>query len=125
MAIAAFRVRQRRKDYQELVTRVRSEIEQSLSSLRTAEEQVAFYRREAIPIAEANEAGGRSVFMAGAQSILVLLEAQRSLIARRRGYVATRGDYAAAYVELERVVGGRLPFSTSSRPALLREKIDD
>lgn len=109
IAVAATRVRQRRKDFQELTVRVQSEIEQSLSALDTARQQVDFYTREAIPIAEANEAGSRSVFTAGAQNILVLLEAQRSLIARRRAHVVALGDAAIALVELERVVGGRLP----------------
>ncbi len=121
IATAAFRVRQRRREYQELLTRVRSEIEQSLSAFRTAREQFEFYRREAIPIAEANVAGSRTVFTAGAQSILVLLEAQRSLIARRRACVVTQGDCAAACVELERVVGGRLPHAPATQPEQAHE----
>lgn len=109
VAIAANRVRQRRKDFQELLILAQSEIEQSLSALRTAREQFEFYRQQAIPIAEANEAGSRNVFKAGAQSILVLLQSQQSLINRRRALVVAQGDYATAYVELERVLGGRLP----------------
>lgn len=109
VTIAASRVRQQRKDLQELFIRVQSEIAQALSALRTAEEQVQFFKREAIPIAESNEAASRSVFTAGEQNVLVLLEAQRSLLARRRALVLALGEYAAARVELERVVGGRLP----------------
>ena len=116
IAMAASRVRQRRKDLEGLSIQVQSEIEQSLSASRSAAQEVEFYRREAIPIAEANEAGSRTVFTTGAQTILVLLEAQRSLVARRRGYVLVLGDYAAALVELERAVGGRFP-STSTAPA--------
>lgn len=117
IAISASHVRQRRKDLQELTIRVQSEIAQALSTLRMAEERVQFFKREAIPIAESNEAASRTVFTAGEQNVLVLLEAQRSLLARRRALVQTLGEYAAARVELERVVGGRLtPAAPTTAP---------
>ncbi len=115
IAIAASRVRQRRKDLEALLVRADSEIAQGLNNLNAATKLVAFYQREAIPLAESNERASRVVFSTGAQSVLVLLEAQRSLLARSRASIAARGEYAVAHAELERAVGGRLPsnFSTS------------
>lgn len=118
VAIAAARLRQRRKDLDEALVRAQSEIAQSLSILRNAAREVAFYRDEAIPLAELNEQGSRAVFASGAQTVLVLLEAQRSLVSRRRRHVVVLGEYATALVDLERAAGGRLPSDLpASAPA--------
>lgn len=117
IAKARYKAIQTRKEYEDLLDRVASEVEAAATLVRNAEELVRFYNEEALPQANENVEGARQVYQAGEQSILVLIEAQESLILRRRAYVRALGDYAVALAELERAVGGRLPAEVELPPS--------
>jgi outer membrane protein TolC len=70
-----------------------------------------------LPQLQANVEASRQIYLAGQQSVLTLLDAQRSLVSRRKDYVNVLRDYALAMADLERAVGGRLPSSTTTAPA--------
>ncbi|HOW18441.1 MAG TPA: hypothetical protein PLC79_05340, partial [Phycisphaerae bacterium] len=52
----------------------------------------------------------------GEGDILVLIDAQKSLIAQRQAYLSVMRDYAVGMAELERAVGGRLPPEPATQP---------
>lgn len=117
MARARFVALQRCKEYEELLNRVAAEVTVALATLETAEELVHFYETEALPQIRETVEGARRIYEAGEGSILVILQAQATSIARRRAYARALGEYAAARVELERAVGGHLPEPSTTQPA--------
>ncbi|MEP0844565.1 MAG: TolC family protein, partial [Phycisphaerae bacterium] len=116
IAAAVYRVIQRRKDYENLLDQVANEVNRALRVVENAASLVRFYRDEALPQAQLSVDGARSLYEAGQQGIIVLIEAQGSYILRRRAYVRALGDHAVAMAELERAVGGRLPAPPASQP---------
>jgi len=121
IARVRYQAEQRRKEYESLLDEIANQVNRAGVGLRSANEIVQFYRTQALPLAAQNLDSARRLYQAGEQGIIVVIEAQESLIARRRGYVRALGEYAAALTELERVVGGRLPTGAispaASRPA--------
>jgi outer membrane protein TolC len=121
IAKAKFQAIQRRKDYEGLLNQIASQVEQAVVTLQNTREIVEFYRKDALPQSDLNLEGARRLYQAGEQGIVVVIEAQESLITRRRAYVRAMGEYAAALAELERAVGGRLPAgaltAAASQPA--------
>ncbi len=108
---------QRHKEYESLLDEIANQVNRAGAGLRSANEIVQFYRTQALPLATQNLDSARRLYQAGEQGIIVVIEAQESLITRRRGYVRALGEYAAALTELERVVGGRLPTGAISPAA--------
>ncbi|MBI4581714.1 MAG: TolC family protein [Planctomycetes bacterium] len=108
IAKARYQAEQRRKEYEDLVDGIANQVGQAATSLRSARQIVQFYRDEALPQSNQNLDGARRLYQAGEQGIIVVIEAQESLVARRRAYVSALGEYAAAMAELERAIGGRL-----------------
>ena len=84
-------------------------IQEALVAARNAQEKVRFYREQAVPQAEVNIEAARRAYGGGEQSILVLIDAEESLITLRRASLDATLDFAVAVTELERAVGGRLP----------------
>jgi cobalt-zinc-cadmium efflux system outer membrane protein len=121
IAKARYQAEQRRKEYEGLLDEIASQVNRAGVGLRSANEIVQFYRLQALPLATQNLDSARQLYQAGEQGIIVVIEAQESLITRRRAYVRALGEYAAALTELERAVGGRLPAgaitSTASQPS--------
>lgn len=112
IAKARIEATRRRKQYEELLDRVAAEVGEALTSARSAREIVAFYQERGLPEARENVEAARRAYQAGRQSILALIEAQKSLIVQRRNCLDVQRDYAVALVQLERSVGGRLPLAT-------------
>ncbi len=109
IAKARFKAEERRKEYEDLLDSIAQQVQEALVAARSAQEKVRFYREQAVPLAEMNiEAAGRA-YGGGEQSILVLIDAQESLITLRRASLDATLDFAVAMTELERAVGGRLP----------------
>ncbi len=76
-----------------------------LAAARTAAENAQFYREERLPLAERSAALSREAYRAGHVPFLSVLEAERSLLTTRSGYVAALESAALTAVELERVTG--------------------
>jgi outer membrane protein, heavy metal efflux system len=117
IAKARYQAQQRYKEYEGLLDDIAGQVNWSGISLRSAYDIVQFYRSEALPQSVQNLESARRLYQAGEQGMIVVIEAQESLITRRRAYVRALGEYAAALAELERVVGGRLPAGSISPAA--------
>lgn len=115
IAKADFKVRQLRKSYEDLLDQVAQDVQQSSAIMRTAQELVGFYEKETLPQAQKNVDAATRSYQAGEQSIVALIEAQRSLIVQRRTFVDIVRDSAIAKAELERALGGRLPRSATTQ----------
>ncbi len=77
--------------------------------VRVAFENAKFVRDELIPLREKGLALAREAFRVGNTTILTTLDAQRTLLEARTGYIQAQADAALATIELERISG--LPFA--------------
>ncbi len=77
----------------------------ALARVRTATENVRFYRDEFIPTAERNVLLAQEGYRIGHASFLSLLEAQRAFITTLADQIAAQRDAALTEIDLERVVG--------------------
>jgi cobalt-zinc-cadmium efflux system outer membrane protein len=119
IAKARCQAEQRRKEYESLLDTIANQIDQAAITLKSAAEIVEFYRNEALPQATQALDNARQLYQAGEQGIMVMIEAQESLVTRRQAYIRAMGTYAKALAELERALGGRLPeAAASSQPAM-------
>jgi len=122
IAKARYALAQRRKDLEDLLDTVAGEVQQAAAALRNARDLVRVYRQEALPQAEANVAASLHLYEQGEQSILTVLDAQESLLKRRRSYIEACRDDAVALAALEQALAGRVtPNSgpaTAPAPAL-------
>jgi len=109
IARARFQAAQRRQEFEDLLDQIAQDVGVAVATARSAAESAAFIRDQALPLARENVETARRAYRAGEQSIVVLIEAQRGLIAQRREYVNARRDNAIALAELQRAIGGRHP----------------
>ncbi len=113
---ARMQLLQKRKDQEELSRVIREEVEKAAVTLRKAAELLRLSEQEALPQAQQNNDTARRVYEAGEDSILVVIAAHKTLIAVRDARNQALGEYAAAMVELERAVGGRLDGGSGGKP---------
>jgi cobalt-zinc-cadmium efflux system outer membrane protein len=116
IAKARSKAEQQRKDYETLLDAVARQVQDALTAVGTAEEEVRFYHEQALPQASANVESTQRTYRAGEKDIIVLIDAQKSLIFQRQAYLGVLRDYAVAMAELERAVGGRLPPTPATQP---------
>lgn len=116
---ARIRVMQARKGYQARAESAAAEVLRGVAALRSAAEMLDFLRSQGLSQAQATVDGAERRYQAGEESLLSLIEAQDSLVKRRRSTVNAVRDYALALAELERSVGGRATIfqATASAPA--------
>ncbi len=117
IARAGFEAEQQRKNYETLLDSIARQVQDALILAQIAEQQVHFYRDQSLPLAKENVESAQRMYQAGEKDIIVLLDAQKSLIVQRQVFLGVWRDYATAMAELERAVGGRLPpMPTISAP---------
>ena len=116
IAKARYRAIQRRKEFENLLNQIINEVEQAAEVAGTLQAMVRFYQEQALPQGQAGVEGAQQLYEAGQQTIAVLIEAQESLIERRRAYVRAQGEYAIAIAELERALGGRMRPPPATQP---------
>jgi cobalt-zinc-cadmium efflux system outer membrane protein len=116
---ARVRVLQARRDYESRAEAVAADILRATAAARSSLEMLEFQQSKGLSQAMATVDGAERRYQAGEEGVLVLIEAQDSLVKRRRAYVNTLRDYAISLAQLEGAVGGRavLMRSTSSAPA--------
>ncbi len=117
IAKARFAHMQARKRLEDLLNTIAAEVQDAAATARAAYEIDQFYDSEALPQAERNVESARHVYTDGEQGIMVLIEAQRSLVRRRAAHVDVLRRYAVAMAQLEAAVGGRLMLTPQTRPA--------
>jgi outer membrane protein, heavy metal efflux system len=120
IAKAGFVVTQRRKELEDLLNTVASEVQQAAAAARNARALVQVYEQQALPQAEENVAASQRLYQSGEQNILVVLSSQESLLRRRRNYIDSRRDYAVALATLDEALARRLsePLTPTSRPTV-------
>ncbi len=116
MARARFQVARARKQLEEVSQAARHDVEHAWTAAEQAATLIQFFEQEALPLAERTARGARVLYEKGDQSLLVLLQAQASLIERRRAYINGLSEYAAALAALEKAVGVRLASIPGSLP---------
>lgn len=121
IAKARFQVAKKRKEYEDVLEAVRHEVEQARTAAEQSARLIRFFEKDALPLAEQTARGARSLFERGEESLLVLLQSQKSLVSRRRAYIEGLGEYAATLAALEKAVGVRL----ASIPGALPIPVDD
>ncbi len=117
VAKAGYVVGQRRKELEDVLDTIASEVQQAVATARNAWSLVQVYEQQALPQAEENVAAALRLYRDGEQSILVVLDAQESLLRRRRSYIEARRDYAIALAALEQSLAGRVVALLESPPA--------
>lgn len=93
-----------------LLVDVAQDIHSRLARARTAAENARFYHDEQLPAAERSAELSRDAYRAGRLTLPSVLEAERSLLTARSGYLAALESAALATIDLERVTG--LPAAT-------------
>lgn len=108
IARARFAVVQRRKELEDLQNGIGIAVWDALSRARTSATIASLYETEIKPNDSSNIEGARTLYEAGQQNILVLLDAQEALIHHQRRYVDGLKDYSISIVDLELALGGPL-----------------
>jgi len=117
IARARYQALQRRCEFEDLLDAVAQEVQKAVAAMQTGQELVAFYQDQGLPLARENVEAAQRAFQAGEQNIIVLMEAQKSLVAQRAEYVNAQRDCAIALADLQRAIGGRIPWGASVGPA--------
>ncbi|TWT42039.1 Outer membrane efflux protein [Phycisphaerae bacterium RAS1] len=117
IAKARVRVLQARKEYEARVETVAADIQRAAAGARTAAEMLEFQQTRGLTQAQATVDGAERRYEAGEEGVLVLIEAQDSLVRRRRAYANTLRDYAVALAQLEGAVGGHALLARRESPA--------
>ncbi len=105
IAKAHYKWLQASRSYEALHLSVAQDIRVAVDTADTASNNLGYYRMELLPQADRNLEFARASYASGQTSLLILLEAQRSLLEARGGYVAIWLDAATALAELENSVG--------------------
>lgn len=108
IAKAAFIAQQKRKDFEDLLDVVASEVRQAAATARSNTHLAEFYKQEVLQQAKENVESASQTYSIGQDNIIVLIEAQRFLIEQQQAYLSIVRDAAIAIADLERALGGQL-----------------
>lgn len=104
-----------RSDRRRAQDRVRREVAQALLRLRTASLQHDLALTTHVPQTEQALKVTESAYQAGSVDFLALVDTVRRLEMVHLDHVQAAADFAKAYADLERAVGGTLPTTTAER----------
>lgn len=105
IAKAEFAHRRAIKQYDGLVRTVFQDAHLAYEKARIAADVARFFQDELLPLRQSNLDLVREAFRAGRANLVLVLDAQRSLIDARARYVEARRDAAVTLTELEKVAG--------------------
>lgn len=105
IAMADYAYLQAIKTLDALIREVTQETRLAHERANAAWDTARFYVDHLLPLRRTNLELARDAYRAGRASFLSVLEAQRTLLAARAGYVAAREASAVALPELERITG--------------------
>ncbi|HSW63743.1 MAG TPA: TolC family protein [Dissulfurispiraceae bacterium] len=109
IAKAEYRKRQAEKELTGRMVLVREEIGMTCATLDALQAELLLLRDEVLPLRERAAAFAEKYFNAMQISMLPLLEARQQLLETKLRLLETQKEYYAAFVELERLIGGRFP----------------
>lgn len=93
------------KSLEAIQFRIAQEIRGIVDRASTAASTVTFYETVLLPQAEQNLGLATTAYTAGQASLIAMLEAQRTFLSARTGYIRARGAAATAMSRLEQAVG--------------------
>lgn len=105
IAKAEFLYERSRKELEALARGIAQDVRGAVDRHQTSKRVVGMYEGELIPLSQNNLEISRVSYKSGHASFLSVLEAQRFLLATRRGHVAALRDLANASISLEREMG--------------------
>ncbi|MCC7316634.1 MAG: TolC family protein [Planctomycetes bacterium] len=121
IAKARFSYEQALKQLEAIERSVIQQVRQGVDQAETARSVAEYFRGKLLPQAQSNLDLSRESYAAGRASLIVLLDAQRVLLATRRDAIAAERDRATALAELELVVSkpisAILTLQTTSAPS--------
>lgn len=117
IAKARFEATQRRKEFEDILDLVAQDVQKAAAAADSAAELVNFFHDQSLPLARENVEAARRAYQAGQQSIIALMNAQKTLISQRAEYVNGQRDSATALAALRRAVGGKLTPAETDEPA--------
>lgn len=100
--------------YQSTVLTALKEVENALIAIRRSEERSATLHRAVVAAQEASNLAAAQ-YQAGQANLIVVLQAQQTLLAVKEQEAATQASLASAEVQLYQALGGGWQTSTSSR----------
>lgn len=116
IAKARFVVEQRYKEYVDLLNTVAFDVHTAMVTLQTAREQLALFHDEMMPLVEQGTHIAQTIYGVGEQGIVVVLDAEQTMLTLRRSYANAQRDYAIAITDLSRALGTRA-YVESPTPA--------
>ncbi len=109
IAKAQFLAVKARKAYEAILDDVSRDLQQAQTVATSASQLVKFFEDESLPHALQSVDAAQRAYRAGNLDILVLLDAQKTLVAQQEADIGANRDFAIAMAELRRATGGRLP----------------
>lgn len=106
---AQWRLSQRRAEYEQRIDDINREVQTAYERFDEAQQTVGLYTDQILPAARRNVDSAFAAYETSGGDFLRLVAAQRQLIMLRERYQESIADYHRRRVELERVVGERLP----------------
>lgn len=114
IAIAAFRARQARIRYEQILDRITLEVRVARIAAEAAAEVVQLHQSESLPLAEKTLSGAEELYRGGESDVLVLVNSQSALVTRRQALVAALQNYGVAMANLHAATGGDVLKSDSA-----------
>ena len=118
VAKARFTYLQQRKAYEDLFLRLAQEVRSAADKARTSVGAATFIRDELLPQAERSVQLAQKAYELGDTAVLTLLEAQRTVLQARQGYIDARVEAIKAVSGLERTAGVPLEELGAAKAAL-------
>ena len=118
IAIAQADAERLRRQYCKLRDTAALDVRQAYSQLRQAQRELAIWRVEVVPQAEAAVASARQALAEDGVALLLVLESTRQLLTARGNELEAAAQQRRALAELERGVGRRLNDAMYTAPSV-------
>jgi outer membrane protein TolC len=109
---AQFSLSQRRAELEQRLLDVQYEVAAAYERVEASRKMLELYDRRLIPAAEQNRNAARSNYDVSKTTYFELAAAQRQLISLREEREQTLVDYFTRLAQLQRAIGGEIPFDT-------------
>jgi outer membrane protein TolC len=107
---AGFRLSQRQAEFAQQLDTINNEVYSGYARLEESRRALLLYQERLLPTAQRNVESARAGYVAGSLDFLRLVDAQRQLITLQEQRYETEAEFHRRAAELERVIGGPIPF---------------
>ncbi len=109
IAKASYQLEASRKTYEDTLDEIANQVQRAAAVVRASASLMEFYKSTALPTATRNLELAQGAYKGGEQNVLTVIRAQEFLMTQRQTAMRIRQDYLAAWVELNRALGGKDP----------------